>query len=897
MSHTFTHCVIADHMDILLYLINKSRSDIHSDWDSTIRGEDIIRGIIERSQRHTESMKLFWKLVGIENTKDFFAYFKQNTSSYTSQIEDTTLFSHHDHELIIPTYMSEYHSKLVEQGLWYVDFFTLWYGAIHDLTSQFKKYCTAKKISVKNIISHTHRLSENNLLLQSGWFAFLQTVDMLMDRLSLNIDDITMMTISNTKEIDMLLEAFGTQSTQTFVEDTDGRLLPHNSYESDVLDQENSENTTKASATKKDKKEKEKKLTVEIFGTDLTQEARDNRLDPVIGRQQEIEQMTYTLLRKTKSNPLLIGEAWVGKTAVVEWLAHHIAAGTVPEKLKNKRIMMLDISSMVAGTKYRGDFEARFKAVMEEATDPTNNIILFIDEIHTMIGAGGAAGTDDAAQLIKPLLARGKIKLIAATTFDEYQQHIEKDAALKRRFQEIYINEPSLEDTKTILLWLKSNFEDFHNVRITDESIDNAIALSHRYIMNKHFPDKAIDIIDEAAARASTFTTHIEKDETHQSLSKSIDDLHEKIQVAIADQDYFLAAELKLKQKDLKEKIRTVRSSKALPLHLRPVVDVEDIGRVLADKTGVPTSVVTESEISKLQRLKEHLNTKLLGQDEALSAVVKTIQRSRLSVVEKNKPIASFLFLGPSGVGKTYLAKLIAKEYFGDEKAMIRVDMSEFMESYNVSKLIGSAPGYVGYESGGLLTEQVRRKPYSVILLDEIEKANKEVLILLQILDEGKIKDNKGRVISFNSTIIIMTSNLWAEEFGKKKTSIGFSGEDNKEDKGEYSDWDRKKITERVQEHVKDFISPELQNRIDYSIIFKPITKDLMKDIFTIKLQEFLDVWSSKSGVTIPKFSDKKVKEIIDKIYNPQFGARPIEKYIYDTIEPELIDQIMNNAK
>ncbi len=343
----------------------------------------------------------------------------------------------------------------------------------------------------------------------------------------------------------------------------------------------------------------------------------------------------------------------------------------------------------------------------------------------------------------------------------------------------------------------------------------------------------------------------------------------------------------------IKEKIRTVRSSKALPIHLRPVVNVEDIGRVLADKTGVPTSVVTESEITKLQRLKEHLGTKLLWQSDALDAVVKTLQRSRLSVVEKNKPIASFLFLWPSGVGKTYLAKLIAKDYFGDEKALIRVDMSEFMESYTVSKLIWSAPGYVGYESWGLLTEQVRRKPYSVILLDEIEKANREVLnILLQIFDEWQIKDNKGRTISFKSTIIIMTSNLWSEEFSKKRASIGFSSDWESD---MYSESDRKKISERVQEHVKEFISPELQNRIDYSIIFKPITKILMKDIFNIKIWEFLSVWEKKSGITIPKFSDEKVVEIIDKIYNPQFGVRPIEKYIYDTIEPELIDQVIKN--
>lgn len=446
MSQTFAHCTLADHIDILLYCIQKYHTP-----DTPLRGEQIISGIVERSQRHPEALQLFWKLVGISHTKEFFDYFKQTTSAYP-EISDTASLVLKDTTFYLPQHMSDHHRTLMDAGLMTVDFFVLWYGAIHDLSPEFKKYCKEKNISVKNIISQTKRLSEQSIILQSGGFAFLSIVTMLMKRLSLQADDIAMLNLSNTQEINTLLEAFGAQSEHNFIQDSDGRLLPHNSYESDVLDQEDGTTTTSTKPTKKDKKEKDKKLTIEIFGTDLTQEARDNRLDPVIGRQQEIEQMTYTLLRKTKSNPLLIGEAGVGKTAVVEGLAQHIAAGTVPEKLKNKRIMMLDISSMVAGTKYRGDFEARFKAVMEEAMDPTNNIILFIDEIHTMIGAGGAAGTDDAAQLIKPLLARGKIKLIAATTFDEYQQHIEKDAALKRRFQEIYINEPSLEDTKTILL-------------------------------------------------------------------------------------------------------------------------------------------------------------------------------------------------------------------------------------------------------------------------------------------------------------------------------------------------------------------------------------------------------------------------------------------------------------
>lgn len=858
------------------------------------RGEDIIVSIHEWSQRHTDLFDLFWKIVGIKHPKVFFSYFKQYKSTYSNHDIESILLEGTEQSILLPAFVMNDHNLLLNNGLQYLDLFVLWYGAIHDLSPEFKKYCKLNNISVKNIISQTERLSENNILLSSGIIAFLQIVTMLMKNLSLQADDIAMLSITNTQEIDKLIQAFWVQSEQQFIQDDDGKLFPHNTYESDVIDQEDLDVNE---GKKSDKKSKEKKLMVDIYGTDLTKEAQNQTLDPVIWRQQEIDQIIYTLLRKTKSNPLLIGEAGVGKTAVVEGLAQKIAIWQVPERLQNKRLIMLDIASIVAGTKYRGDFEARFKAIMEEATDPMNNIILFIDEIHTMIGAGGAAGTDDAAQLIKPLLARGKLKLIAATTFDEYQQHIEKDAALKRRFQEVYINEPGREDTKTILLWLKPHFEEFHNVRITDDSIDSAIKFAERYVMNKYFPDKAIDIIDEAAARASTFSTQVEQDEDHQKLKKEISTLEKKIQTAISEQDYFLAAELKLKEKDLKWKLHTVRTSKVLPLHLRPVVDIANVGQVLADKTGVPTSIVTESEVDKLQRLSVQLEEKLIGQGEAIQSVVKAIQRSRLSVIEKNKPIASFLFLWPSGVGKTYLAKLIAEEYFGDEKAMIRVDMSEFMESYNVSKLIGSAPGYVGYESGGLLTEQVRRKPYSVILLDEIEKANRDVLnILLQILDEWQIKDNKGRIISFKSTIIIMTSNLWAEEFGKKKPTIGFSPA-NEQKKETYSDKEWKDITERVNEHVKWFISPELQNRIDYKIIFKPITKPLLKKIFTNKLDNFIKIWSTQSGLKIPNYSSKKIDTIIDTIYDPQFWARPLDKYIYDTIEPELIDQIMKNGK
>lgn len=640
----------------------------------------------------------------------------------------------------------------------------------------------------------------------------------------------------------------------------------------------------------KDKKGDDKKLTIEFFGTDLTMEAKDKYLDPVVGRDKEIEQMMYTLLRKTKNNPLLLGEPGVGKTAIVEGLAQRIVAGDVPEKLKNKRIMMLDMGSLLAGTKYRGEFEARLKAILEEAADVTNNIILFIDEIHTIIGSGNQEGSADAANMLKPLLARGKIKLIGATTFDEYQKHIEKDAALKRRFQELYVEEPSIPDTMHILNGIKKNFEDYHGVIIDDKAIEQSVALSKRYILNKHLPDKAIDIIDEASARKSTMNEKLEKNNDYQKQEEKLMAVQEKIEKAIEKQDYFQAAELKEQEEKIKAEMKQLRMKNTLPEHLRPTVSVEDIGHVLADKIGVPAHMVTESETEKLKRLESDLSGSIVGQKEAVDAVVKSIKRNRLSVVQKNKPIASFLFLGPSGVGKTYLAKLLAKQYFGDEKALIRVDMSEFMEKHSASKLIGSPAGYVGYDEGGVLTESVRRKPYSIVLFDEIEKASPDVMnILLQMLDEGHLKDNKGRWIDFKSTIVVLTSNLGSEEFGKKIASIGFSSDDEKG----MSEKDFEGQKERIMARLKEWMKPELLNRLDYTIVFKPLSKENLSEIFVMKVNEFLDAWKQKEEIKIPRFTKKKVAEIIDKIYDPQFGARPIDRYIYDEVEPKLIDQMM----
>jgi len=699
-------------------------------------------------------------------------------------------------------------------------------------------------------------------------FAFLQVLSKILVTFNLDVNKIQLMKLEKMQKmnnINMLLDA----------------------VESEIVEKDNSVITGE-----KGKKE-EKKLTIEYFGTDLTKEVKDGMIDPIIGRENEINQIIYTLLRKNKNNPLLIGEAGVGKTAIVEWLAQKLVKGDVPDKLKNKRIFLLDMGTLVAGTKYRGEFESRMKSILEEAIDPTNNIILFIDEIHTIIGAGGQEN-GDAAQMLKPLLSRGKIKLIGSTTFNEYQKYIEKDAALKRRFQEVVVNEPNNEDTIQILTGLKQTYEDFHGVQINQEALEIAVTLSKRYMMNKFLPDKALDIIDEACARKSTMNQKLDNDKDYKKFEETLAKIQAKIEEAIEKQDYFGAAELKAKEEEAKQEMLKIRSNKNIPMNLRPIITSEDIGNVLADKTGIPTNIVNESEIDKLRRLAEELKKNIVGQDEAVDAVVKTLTRSRLSVIKYTKPIGSFLCLGPSWVGKTYLAKLIAKEYFGNPDAMIRIDMSEFMEKYSVSKLIGSPAGYVGYEEGGGLTEAVRRKPYSVILFDEVEKASTDVLnIMLQILDEGHLKDAKGRMIDFKNTIIIMTSNIGSEEFVKKQSTIGFStGE-----KADKKDKDFEQVKARVLEEMKNFLTPELLNRIDYKIVFKHLEKDVLTKIMKNKIAQFLDARKHHSDITLPKYTDKQVKEIIDKIYDPQYGARPLDRYIQDEIEPQLITKIMNPKK
>lgn len=724
-------------------------------------------------------------------------------------------------------------------------------------------------INYETALSNCKKLLFNPISRQQGVFAFLKILSKIFQNLSLDISAISIMNININEHLDSLekfLDSVESEIGQDFEQPID--------------------------TTTTTKKKEEKKLNIEYFGTDLTKECKDGYLDPIIGREQEINQVIYTLLRKTKNNPLLIGEPGVGKTAIVEGLAQRIIAGNVPEKLLGKRIFLLDMGTLVAGTKYRGEFEARMKAILEEAVDPTNNIILFIDELHTIIGAGGQ-DHNDAAQMLKPLLSRGKIKLIGATTFDEYQKVIEKDAALKRRFQEVVVNEPDMETTEQIIQGLKQTYEDFHGVQILDEAIKAAINLSKRYVLNKQLPDKALDILDEACARESTLQEKLDNDDQYKKTEQKIKKIEKQIEKSIDNQDYFAAAKLKEIEDRLKKELQNIRSHKNIPTHLRSEIDAKDIGNVLAEKTGIPVHIVNEDEISKLKRLDTTLKSEVIGQDEAVNAVVRTLTRSRLSMITKTKPIGSFLFLGPSGVGKTYLAKRIAKDYFGNENSMIRFDMSEFMEKFSVSKLIGSPAGYVGFEEGGGLTEAVRRKPYSVVLFDEIEKASPDVLnILLQIFDEGQLKDSKGRIIDFKSTIIIMTSNLGSEEFSRKQVNIGFATGDAKE----MDQQGFEKIKERITDQLKNFLSPELLNRIDHKIIFRPLDKENLTIIFKQQLDKFLTVWKANEAIELPKFTKKQIEEIIDKIYDPQYGARPVERYIQDDIEGDLIKKVLHST-
>ena len=625
--------------------------------------------------------------------------------------------------------------------------------------------------------------------------------------------------------------------------------------------------------------------TLNQFGTDLTKQAIEGKLDPVIGRKDEIERVIQILSRRTKNNPCLIGEPGVGKTAVVEGLAEKIVSGDVPELLKNKRVVSIDISSMVAGAKYRGDFEERIKKCLAEVRK-VGDVILFIDEIHTIVGAGSAEGAVDAANILKPLLARGEVQVIGATTLNEYRKYIEKDAALERRFSPVTVGEPTSEETIEILKGLSDKYEAHHNVKITDEAIKAAVNLSVRYINDRFLPDKAIDLIDEAASRVRmrTYT----RPESLNKLEEKISELDKEKEEAIRVQDFEKAANLRDKENEAKEKLEKEKT-KWENKNTRSVTTLgeDDIAEVISSWTGIPVKKLTQSENEKLRNLEAALHERVIGQNEAVEAVAKAIRRGRVGLKDPNRPIGSFLFLGPTGVGKTELSKALAEALFGNEDAIIRVDMSEYMESHSVSKLIGSPPGYVGFDEGGQLTEKVRRKPYSVILFDEVEKAHPDVMnMLLQILDDGRLTDSQGRTVNFKNTVIIMTSNIGARLI-TDKTTLGFSKQGKEESEKEYEN-----TKKDVMGELKKEFRPEFINRIDEIIVFHKLNDEDIKKIIDIMLKQ-VTKRLEEQGMKIEIGND--VKELIAKKgVDANYGARPLKRAIQNILEDKIAEEILD---
>lgn len=626
--------------------------------------------------------------------------------------------------------------------------------------------------------------------------------------------------------------------------------------------------------------------TLNQYGSDLTKRATEGKLDPVIGRSTEIDRVIQILSRRTKNNPCLIGEPGVGKTAIAEGLAEKIVAGDVPETLKNKRVVSVDISSMVAGAKYRGDFEERIKKSLDEVRK-AGDVILFIDEIHTIVGAGSAEGAVDAANILKPLLARGEIQVIGATTTNEYRKYIEKDAALERRFSPVTVEEPSEEDAIKILEGLRDKYEAHHNVKITDDAIKAAVDLSIRYVNDRYLPDKAIDLIDEAASKVKmqSYT----KPDSIRKLEEEIEKVNKEKEEAIATQNFEKAAKLRDKQRTKKEKLEE-EQAKWKDGNTKNVITLnkENIAEVIARWTGIPAYKITETESDKLRHLEENLHKRVIGQNEAVSAVAKAIRRGRVGLTDPNRPTGSFLFLGPTGVGKTELAKALAEAMFGNEDAMIRIDMSEFMESHSVAKLIGSPPGYVGYDEGGQLTEKVRRKPYSVILFDEMEKAHPDVMnMLLQILEDGRLTDSQGRTVNFKNTIIIMTSNVGAKLI-TDKNKLGFANDKSAEnEKQEYEN-----IKKEVLAELKKQFRPEFINRIDDIIVFHKLNNEDINKIMEILLkqvQKRLELQNYKVEI------DDSAKELIAKKgVDNNYGARPLRRSIQNMLEDKIAEAILD---
>ncbi len=628
-------------------------------------------------------------------------------------------------------------------------------------------------------------------------------------------------------------------------------------------------------------KGKTKTPALDAFGRDLSQLAREGKLDPVVNRQDEIERVTQILSRRTKNNPVLLGEAGVGKTAIVEGLAQRIVSGNVPEVLLDKRIVVLDLALMVAGTKYRGQFEERIKAVMDEIRR-SENVIIFIDELHTLVGAGGAEGAIDASNILKPALSRGEIQCIGATTLDEYRKYIEKDAALARRFQMINVDPPTVEETIEILKGLRDKYEAHHRAKFTDESLEAASKLSDRYITGRFLPDKAIDLIDEAGSRARLSVTTLPKD--LKKLETEIEQFRMEKEAAIKAQDFEKAAKLRDEERKAKEEFAKLKKSwKEAKSEMEVVVTAEDIAVIVAKQTGIPLQRLEEKETQRLLRLEDELHKRVIGQDEAVKAIAHAVRRSRSGLRNPRRPIGSFIFLGPTGVGKTLLARALAEFMFGDQDAVVQIDMSEYGEKFNVSRLVGAPPGYVGYEEGGQLTEKIRRRPYSVVLLDEIEKAHPDVFnILLQVMEDGRLTDSFGRKVDFRNSIVIMTSNVGADLI-RKQTDMGF--------KPQAEDITYRDIKKKLLDETKKIFRPEFLNRVDETVVFHPLNRENLEQIVHLELNEVVN--RLKDQKIVLEFSTAALQFLIEKGYDPIFGARPLKRTIQRFVENVLSEEIL----
>jgi ATP-dependent Clp protease ATP-binding subunit ClpC len=648
--------------------------------------------------------------------------------------------------------------------------------------------------------------------------------------------------------------------------------------------------------------------TLDEFGSNLTQLAAESKLDPVVGRQNEIDRVIQILGRRTKNNPVLIGEPGVGKTAIAEGLAQRITSGEVPDILEDKRVLTLDIGLLVAGTKYRGEFEERLKKIMEEIRS-AGNVILVIDEVHTLIGAGAAEGAIDAANILKPALARGELQCIGATTLDEYRKHIERDAALERRFQPVMVGEPSVADTIEILRGLRERYEQHHRLKITDEALVAAATLGDRYISDRFLPDKAIDLVDEAGSRVRLLNSKLPP--AAKDVDKQLRDVQKQKEDAVRSQDFAKAGELRDREVELRQQIRTILQSRrdeedvdagsaaagsvfgeageiTSADALSPLVTEEDIAQIVASWTGVPVQKLTESESVKLLNMEETLHQRLIGQDEAVKAVSRAIRRARVGLKNPNRPIASFIFSGPTGVGKTELTKALAAYFFGSEDAMIRLDMSEFMERHTVSKLIGSPPGYVGFNEGGQLTEAVRRRPYTVVLLDEIEKAHPDVFnLLLQLLEDGRLTDSKGRTVDFKNTLVIMTSNIGSKVIEKGGGGLGFEFGGGDAEENQYN-----RIRSLVNEELKQYFRPEFLNRLDEIIVFRQLTRDEVKLIADIMLTEVFGRMREK-GIHL-SVTEAFKERLVEEGYNPSYGARPLRRAVMRLLEDSLAEEFLS---